>query len=177
MSYIWICISTDLNIVPDGISYTERKAVRQRLIKKLQIAYQGVANFKITMRAEFPELFPPSNSSINSSVTSINTSQELSTFLNQLCELESIRLNNSSTLLEMNNRKCSLMKTAADLKAGPYQSHALELICSELRISHSKATLMRSHLIDSLLKCSDRSNEAFKEVEEFVNQSMDGIDE
>uniref|UniRef100_A0A1A9V830 Uncharacterized protein n=1 Tax=Glossina austeni TaxID=7395 RepID=A0A1A9V830_GLOAU len=143
-----------------NLSYSERSAVRHQLIKDIQKKLSPIRDFGQKLRSELPELL---NEKLDSRLLII--------------ELEERRRSNLEKIIEFRQRKCQLLKMAADLKMGPYLGNDLELLLTKMNRDLLKAKVLHSYFINELLTRSEHSLKSIQEVEGFINDAMRQVEE
>lgn len=143
-----------------NLSYSERSAVRHQLIKDIQKKLSPIRDFGQKLRSELPELL---NEKLDSRLLII--------------ELEKRRRSNLEKIVEFRQRKCQLLKMAADLKMGPYLGNDLELLLTKMNRDLLKAKVLRSYFINELLTRSEHSLKSIQEVEGYINDALRQMEE
>lgn len=139
-----------------NLNYTERKAVRHQLSQNLQINLQRVQEFGAKLHDELPELFCESNFPHE-----------------EILKLEEQRRSNLEQLIEMRNRKCHILKAAAELKMGPFLGYELDVDFTKARQNQTKVNVLRGYFINELLSRTDHSLKAIREVETCIDDALE----
>uniref|UniRef100_A0A1B0A4F1 Uncharacterized protein n=1 Tax=Glossina pallidipes TaxID=7398 RepID=A0A1B0A4F1_GLOPL len=143
-----------------NLSYSERNAVRHQLIKDIKKKLSPIRDFGQKLRSELPELLD----------------ERLDSRL-LIIELEKRRRSNLEKIVEFRQRKCQLLKMAADLKMGPYLGNDLELLLTQMNRDLLKAKVLRSYFINELLTRSEHSLKSIQEVEGYINDALRQMEE
>ncbi|XP_030384516.1 augmin complex subunit dgt2 [Scaptodrosophila lebanonensis] len=143
------------------LSYTDRKAVRSKLIENLRATLTPIADMADKMRAEWPDLFAK------------DSDEELSTEQQEILRLETEYREHLEKLVKLRSRKCALMKAVAELKLGPYLGHQLESQQAQAQLLQTKAELLRGFFINEIVSRTEHSLKAHKEVEKYIDELLD----
>lgn len=157
-------MSTNLDLIDCktlSLTYTERKAMRNYIIQKVSEKCDPIVNFAKKIKEEFPEVY------------GLNDKNK------ELIQLETKRRELQLKLVEVKNKKCAMLKAAADLKTGPYMKNELELMLSEHKLNQAKTSVFQEYILSTLFSPkytrTDQSVtlKAIKEAEKFVDAALE----
>lgn len=154
-----------------SLTYTERKAIREEIISLLRLNLQPIIDFGKKLKAEIPDVF----ANPGTPQPSGKYASKKAYGFNQIIYLESQRRSNLQKLLEARNRKCAYLKTAAELKMGPYLAHELELLHAQSRLTQEKSNILRNYFTNELLARTEHSAKALKEVENYIDMEIEKL--
>ncbi|XP_055919519.1 augmin complex subunit dgt2 [Eupeodes corollae] len=144
-----------------AITYTERKALRNYLIRKVAEVCDPIVKFSQKIKEELPEVYG-----------SVDRNK-------QILELETKRRELQLKLAEVKNKKCAMLKAAADLKMGPYLKNELELMLAEHRLNQMKTSVLQGYILSTLFSPKYTRTEqpvttkAIKEAETFIDAALE----
>ncbi|XP_055837685.1 augmin complex subunit dgt2 [Episyrphus balteatus] len=144
-----------------SLTYTERKAMRNYLIRKVSEDCDPIVKFAQKIKEELPDVYGLGDKN------------------KQILELESKRRELQLKLAEVKNKKCAMLKAAADLKMGPYMKNELELMLSEHKLNQMKTSVFQGYILSTLFSPKYTRTEqpvtikAIKEAEKFVDAALE----
>lgn len=143
------------------LTYTERKAVRSYLLQKVSEDYDRVVRMAQKIKEQLPDVY------------GLNETKK------QFLEVESKRRELQLKLAEVKNKKCAMLKVAADLKMGPYIKNELELMLAEHQLNQMKTSVFQGYILSTLFSPKYTRTEqavtvkAIKEAEKFVDAALE----
>ncbi|KAH8324584.1 hypothetical protein KR074_011911 [Drosophila pseudoananassae] len=140
------------------LNYTDRKAVRTRLSAQLRNNLQPIVELGEKIRQEFPDAF--------------TRDADLSADQEEIMKLEEEHRNSLEQLVDLQERKCLLLKGVADLKLGPQLSKELKLQQAQAQLVQTKAELLRGFFVHQAATITDHSVKAHKEVETQLDELL-----
>lgn len=119
---------------------------------------QPIVDLGEKIRQEFPDAFA--------------READLSADQEEIMKLEEEHRSSLEKLVDLQERKCLLLKGVADLKLGPQLSNELKLQQAQAQLVQTKAELLRGFFVHQAATITDHSVKAHKEVEAHLEELL-----